>query len=227
VPFNRDKGTLELQDVGLNSLFAADSLALADMARVLGRGDVEHELRARAAELVRRMETLWHEPIGLYLNRRIDTGELSTRLSPTLFYPLLGRIPSAARSRRIVEEHLLNPEEFWGEYILPSTARNDPSFPRQRYWKGAIWPPLNFLTYLALRQYGFEKPRRELADKSLAMFLHEWRRKGYVSENYSSITGTGDDQRLSSDRFHSWGALFGFMAFIEEGFMPAPEADID
>jgi len=44
----------------------------------------------------------------------------------------------------------------------------------------------------------------------------------YVSENYSSITGTGDDKRLSSDRFHSWGALFGFMAFIE-GYMPAPE----
>ena len=37
VPFNRDKNTMELQDVGLNSLYAADSLALADMAEVLGR----------------------------------------------------------------------------------------------------------------------------------------------------------------------------------------------
>jgi hypothetical protein len=56
--------------------------------------------------------------------------------------------------------------------------------------------------------------------------LSEWRRQGYVSENYSAITGTGDDQRLSSDRFHSWGALMGIMAFIESGEMPAPERPI-
>jgi hypothetical protein len=46
---------------------------------------------------------------------------------------------------------------------------------------------------------------------------------GYVSENYSAITGTGDDPRLSSDRYHSWGALMGIMSFIEEGILPAPE----
>ncbi len=33
----------------------------------------------------------------------------------------------------------------------------------------------------------------------------------------------GDDQRISSDRFHSWGALLGIMAFVEAGEMPAPE----
>ena len=55
------------------------------------------------------------------------------------------------------------------------------------------------------------------------MFLREWRRKGYVSENISSITGTGDDERLSSDPFHSWGALFGVMAFLESGHLAPPE----
>ena len=62
--------------------------------------------------------------------------------------------------------------------------------------------------------------------ESCTLVLTEWERKGYVSENYSSITGTGDDERLSSDRFHSWGALFGIMAFIESGALPAPEAPL-
>ena len=61
-----------------------------------------------------------------------------------------------------------------------------------------------------------------LAEKSLRMFVSEWRRKGYVSENYSSITGTSDDDRLSSDPFHSWGGLFGIMAFIEAGYLAPP-----
>jgi len=69
----------------------------------------------------------------------------------------------------------------------------------------------------------FRNEATELASKSLTILLAEWQRQGYVSENYSAITGTGDDQRLSSDRFHSWGALLGIMAFIESGKMPAPE----
>ena len=37
VAFNREKNTMELQDVGLNSLYIADCLALAEMASILGR----------------------------------------------------------------------------------------------------------------------------------------------------------------------------------------------
>jgi glycogen debranching enzyme len=223
VPFNKEKNTLELQDVGLTSLVIADSLALVEMAEMLGREAEAAELRERAATLSRNLEQLWDEEAGLYLNRRSDTGQLSHRLSPTLFYPLLAEVPDFDRAQRMVAEHLLNPEEFWGEWVIPSIARNDPAFGQQRYWKGAVWPPLNFLTYLSLRQAWFKDEAAELASKSLALLLTEWQRQGYVSENYSAITGTGDDQRLSSDTFHSWGALLGIMAFVEAGEMPAPE----
>lgn len=226
VAFNREKNTMELQDVGLNSLYIADCRALAEMASILGRKEEEEELRQRAEQFSTALDSLWDEDVGLYLNRHTDTGEISHRLSPTLFYPLLAKVPDRRRAERMVQEHLLNPDEFWGEFVLPSISRNDPQFSKQRYWKGAIWPPLNFLTYLSLRNYGFETARSGVADKSLQMFLEEWKRKGYVSENYSSITGRGDDERLSSDRFHSWGALFGFIAFIEEGFLDPPEATL-
>ena len=82
---------------------------------------------------------------------------------------------------------------------------------------------MNFLTYLGLRRAEAYGVASELSRRSLDMFVSEWRRKGYVSENYSSITGAGDDERLSSDPFHSWGALFGIMAFIEAGYMAGPE----
>jgi len=226
VPFNKEKNTLELQDVGLTSLVIADSLALEEMAEVLGREAEAAELRERVATLSRNLEQLWDEERGFYLNRRTDTGQLSHRHSPTLFYPLLAGVPDSERAQRMVTDHLLNPEEFWGDWVIPSIARNDPAFEKQRYWKGAVWPPLNFLTYLSLRQAWFRDEAAELASKSLALLLTEWQRQGYVSENYSAITGTGDDQRLSSDRFHSWGALLGIMAFVESGEMPAPEESL-
>ena len=226
VPFNPVKGMFELQDVGLNGLYIADCRALADIADTIGRVAEARELRSRADEWSARIESLWDPSAGLYLNRRADTGKLSHRISPTMFYPLIGRVPSPSRASEMVESHLLNPAEFGGRYGLPSIARNDPSFPQQHYWKGAVWPPLNFLVYLGLRNYDLPQARRELAAKSMAIFLGEWKRKGFVSENYSALNGTGDDPRLTSTPFYSWGVLMGLMGFIEAGQMPAPETSI-
>lgn len=223
VPFNPEKNTLELQDVGLTSLYIADCLALAELATVLGRDADAEELTDRARRFSDALDGLWVEERGYYLNYRTDLDRPSARRSPTLFYPLLAGVPAAPRADRMIREHLLNPAEFWGDYVLPSTTRDDPSFPRQRYWKGAIWPPLNFLTYLGLRGAEAYGVASELSQRSLDMFVAEWHRKGYVSENYSSITGAGDDERLSSDPFHSWGGLFGIMAFIEAGHLAGPE----
>jgi putative isomerase len=226
VPYDPKKGVFEMQDVGLNALYVADCSALADIADVLGRKVEAAELRLRAEEFGRRMEALWVPSAGLYLNRRTDTGEASPRVTPTMFYPLIARVPTLDRATEMVGQHLMNPLEFGGEFVIPSVSRKDPDFPRQHYWHGAVWPPLNFLVYLGLRNYDLPAARRELAAKSMAIFLGEWKRKGYISENYSAFTGTGDDPRLTSTPFYCWGVLMGLMGFIEEGQMPAPEAPI-
>ncbi len=225
VPFNKDKHTLELQDVGLTSLYIADCNSLAEIAEVLGRTDERNELLKRAEQLTYQMERNWDDEFGAYLNYRTDVDSLSTRVSPTLFYPMLAGITNIDRAQQIIE-HFYDTTKFHGDWMLPSTTRDDPLFERQRYWKGAIWPPLNFLTYLSLRKAGFYNAASELSDKSLTLIMTEWERKGYVSENYSSITGTGDDKRLSSDRFHSWGALFGIMSFMENGYLERYEKQI-
>ena len=226
VPFNKKKHTLELQDVGLTSLYIADCRALAEMAGILKRKKEQKELESRAKQYALKMDELWSPEFGAYLNYRTDVDSLSTRVSPTLFYPLMAKVGNDEKNE-IIMEHFYNPEEFYGEWMLPSTTRDDPTFSRQRYWKGAIWPPLNFLTYLSLRQAGYTDAATELSEKSLKLIMTEWTRKGYVSENYSAITGTGDDSRLSSDRFHSWGALFGIMSFIENGYLPQIESAME
>jgi hypothetical protein len=47
------------------------------------------------------------------------------------------------------------------------------------------------------------------------LFLKEWSEKGHVHENYNAIKGTGDDVS-NSDRFYHWGALLGYVEFIEK-----------
>lgn len=224
VTFNKEKHTMELQDVGLTGLYISDCNALIEIANLLGRDEVK-ELKKRAKTLSKSLDQLWDDEQGFYFNFDTKADTLSKRISPTLFYPLMADVPSDKKAAQMLN-HFFNEDELGGEYILPSIARNDPLFERQRYWKGAIWPPLNFLTYLSFRQAGFNEAATELADKSLKMFISEWRRKGFVSENYSAITGTGDDPRLSSDRFHSWGSLFGIMSFMEANHFPPFETPL-
>jgi neutral trehalase len=207
--FDPEKHLMMLADVGLMSLYVMDCNALADLAAVVNRPDVRKELLERAGKYGRALETLWDEKTGSYLNKDLLTGELSHRLSPTLFYPLLARVPDRRKAGRMIAEHLENPEEFWGQWVLPSISRNDPAYSNQ-YWRGRIWGPMNFLVYLGLRNYDLAEERAALVERSRRLLLRSFRRDRTVHENYDPDTGEG-----TSDDYYHWGALLGFMTFLE------------
>ena len=222
MPFDRSRHLMQLHDVGLNSLYVMDCEALADIAGVLNRPAEEKELRQRAAAFRTALAGFWDEDFGLFLNRRTDTGAPSRRISPTNFYPLLAGAATPAQAQRMMAEHFYNPAEFWGKYVLPSIARNDPAYPEQDYWRGRIWAPMNFLVYLGLRRYRLVQPCADLAGRSVELLLSEWRAHGHVHENYSGDTGLGCD-KPNSDRFYHWGGLLGTIGLLEAGHYPPPE----
>jgi putative isomerase len=217
VPFD-DKGThmLPLADVGLMGLYVGDCRALAEIATELGRDTEAAELTDRANAMTASLQTLWSEEDGIFLNKRLDTGEFDKRLSPTHFYPLLGKAATDEQAQRMVDEHLLNPSEFWGEWVIPSIARDDPAYADQDYWRGRIWAPMNWLVYLGLRNYDqLADARLSLVEKSKDLLLKEWRGLRHIHENYDANTGEGCGV-VNSDHFYHWGGLLGLMALLEE-----------
>lgn len=211
VPYNPDTRRYELANVGLNSLYVADCQALAELAEAMGRPEAD-ELRRRGDHFTMQLQTLWDDDAGIFRNRRTDTGEFSPHLSPTSFYPLLGKVASDAQASRMINEHLLNPTEFWGEWVIPSIARNDPAYPEQHYWRGPIWAPMNILVYLGLRNYALPEVQEAFAAKSQHLLLLNWLADHHVHENYNADTGQGQ-----SDPFYHWGGLLGVIAFLEHG----------
>jgi len=214
VPFNPQTNTMELADVGLMSLYIADCKALAEMAGLLGHTTELTELNSRAAYYTGKLATLWDDQSGIFLNRRLDTKQKSHRLSPTNFYPLLAKACTQAQAERMINEHYFNPGEFYGEYVMPSIARNDSAFKDNDYWRGRIWAPMNFLVYLGLRNYDLKAARTDLVHKSKALLLKSWQSGGAVYENYNAVTGQGNDVD-NADSFYHWGALLTFMEFLE------------
>jgi hypothetical protein len=216
-----DGRLMQLADVGLMSMYIADCDALADIAGLLGKPIDARELQQRAARYRRSLATLWDPATQIYRNKDLRTGTLSARISPTNFYPMLASVPSPAQADAMIKRYLFDAAKFGGASMLPSVPRDDPAFKDQDYWRGRIWGPMNYLVWRGLGRYDgatATQARRLLGERSLALFLSEWRAKGHVHENYSA-TGPDSDTSQTTDWFYHWGALLGL---IGPGVDPAP-----
>ena len=207
--------TMDQVDVGLMSLYVMDCKALAEIAALLGKTGDREELLARGEAYGAKLQTLWDEKTGIFRNKRLGTNQFLDVLTPCNFYPMLAGVATEAQAARMMKEHYFNPEEFYGEYVMPSSARNARGFNDNTYWRGRIWAPLNFLVYLGLRDYKVDAARKDLVERSRNLLMMNWRLNGGIYENYNSVNGLGGDHG-ASDAFYHWGALLTFIGFIEE-----------
>ena len=234
---NRDN--TNLTDVALNSYYGLFAENLSQMATALGKADDAATYAALRQQLKTRMnERLWDADRGLYLNRYLD-GTWEPTNTPTVFYPLFGGLATPDRAKTLVEDHLLDPDEFWGEYAVPSVARNDPAFCSagdhhpgvtgyeffQKHneedaceeWKGAVWPPMNATVYDGLKRYGFDQPAADLATKSTKLWLTTWEDLGWFPEYFDPEPGQVVNSAATDTtwRTYSWSNLMPLMGTEE------------
>ena len=89
--YNPTTHKMEFADVGLTSLYIADSNALATIADILGKSKDAKLLRESALKYQSSVAALWDPGTGIFLNKDLHTGTFSYRLSPTNFYALLAK----------------------------------------------------------------------------------------------------------------------------------------
>lgn len=220
VPFDEETSLLRAHDIGLNSEYALDCEMLARIAGELGETDLAAEVQERGRLVRDRVRArLWDEASGIFRSCFSDTGEPTAYLSAMSFFPLFAGLADDEQAQRMVRGYLRNADRFGGEWVVPSSPRDDDRSAAQSYWSGRAWPPVNFLIYLGLLRAGRAADRAWLAERSAALVLPEWRAHRHIHENYSSVSGEGCDV-ANSEPFLTWGGLLSLIVLIESGRTP-------
>ena len=213
VEFNRESNMFDQASVGLLSLYITDCNKLAEIAEILGYVDDVKELKDRAAKYTKKLESLWDEKSGIYKDLNLRNNEFSSLLTPQNFYPLLTGIPTTEQAQRMINEHLLNPEEFSSIYSLPSVNINSEVWSE----RVLIYPSMNFLVYLGLKNYDLDLAGKLLVENSEQILMKNVKEKQGIYEKYNAFTGMGNPDS-EFDSFHSTGGLLAFMVLMEKGY---------
>lgn len=165
------------------------------------------------------IQDFWDEESGVF--RATHNNESVPVVTPFNLYPLwTGQLPDNIRDRLI--GHLTNPEEFWGEIMLPSVALNDPHYEPDTMWRGPVWVNINYFFIEALRQIGEDGLADELTHKTLELIM---RHQG-IHEYYHSRSGEPPVQAAEAfgwtaavfiDLVISVSSFEGQSSFIEPG----------
>ncbi len=177
-----DEG-MPVESPDLNTYLCVQMGSLAVMAELLGLHAEGEMWRRRSKAIVQRMiKDFWDPQAGLFWPLK---DEQPVRVvTPFNLYPLwTGQLPADIRAALLA--HLTNPEEFWGPYILPTVARNDPHYDPEVMWRGPVWANINYFFIEALRQVQEHALADELQQRTLAMIMaHK-----DIYEYYNAETG--------------------------------------
>ena len=217
IVYNSNSHKLEIASVELLSLYIADCKALAEVAGILEKDEDKTELLMRAEKYSESLEELWDNETGIYRDKNLLTNQFCSILPATNFYSLLSGVPDQLKAERMVREHLFNPDEFFGEYMIPLLAGNN-SVSIDTFSSGSrILPKANFLIYLGLRNYDFPDSRKLLSERSMNLVMKEWGMNKRIYENYNSLTGLGSDLP-GNDSFYTTGGLLALIGLMEGGY---------
>jgi putative isomerase len=202
--------TIDLEEPGHNSLLALEWESLGRIARELGDDEQADAHIAAARALARRIRTeLWDPEREIFAARHWD-GRFAAHVSPTSFFPLVAGAATDAQIEAMLTRHLLNEDEFWGSLPLPTAPHSDPVGREDSYWRGRIWPPLNYWVWEGLRRAGRGGAAAQLARRSWEMYDAEWSARRHSHENFNGRDASRHEAH-DSDPFYSWGALIPFM----------------
>ncbi len=178
-----------IKDVFFSAVLVAANTALLDLAGVARASDEDRGQLARWLDRGREgLARCFDAESGLCLDYDVRAGEQIRLRTFAGFAPLFAR--TADVGRRATQMRLLDSGDFCGDPrsrwpLLPSTSPAEPVFEPRNYWRGPVWPVINWLLWYSLSQLGYFGRADELRRDSLSQIAAA----GEFAEYFEPFTG--------------------------------------
>lgn len=210
----------------LNSLMYSELDAIANIAKLLGRDDVAKEYEAKANSLKTAIQNECFDKVdGFFYSadlslRKVDPNERLHSGHPRFWHslpikittwagmlPLWNKVATQEQADKAVK-HMLLEDSLWAPYGVRSVAKNEKMYGifdtgNPSCWLGPIWINASYMTYIGLKNYGYDELAKELAVKTITMLGKDIEGCGEFHEYYDGDTGLG----VRGKGFQSWNFL--------------------
>jgi glucosylglycerate hydrolase len=177
-----------VKDVLFSAILVAANEALLNIAEVVGAPDRDRKLIARWVERGRwGLAACWDEDLKLCLDYDLRAAKPLRSRTVAGFAPLVAG-DLRPRHLAILLETLKSPS-FIGYpglrwLLLPSTSPKDPGFNPRSYWRGPVWPVIDWLLWWALGRSGELALAERVRESSLEQIA-----EGGFAEYFEPFTG--------------------------------------
>ena len=217
----KDKDAILAADI--NAFQYREYKAMAQLAGKLGHKDQAAEYHTKAADLKTAiMQRMWFKKEAMFYNIRRNTGQPVRRISYSNFVPLIGDILPEKDAREMIRRYMLNKDVMLAPYGIRSLSRQDPDYNNAAVivpysnWQGPIWINANYLNYIALKRYGFNKEAAELSGILGRVVLADIKKWGSMHEDYNADTGEGLAPTPEQSENHVFSGFVGWNLLVQD-----------
>lgn len=220
----------------INSYMFGNALALAQMARLAGRPDLEKEFSGKAS-LLRRLvqEQLW-DPAAQFFKVRTEQGNLAEVREELGFIPWYFNLPEPGKGYEIAWRQFSDPQGFRAPKGLTTAERRHPLFRSHGVgtceWDGAVWPFATSQTLTALgnvlRNYPQDSVTRADYLDAFMSYVKAQRYDGlpYIGEYHDEVTGAWLKGRDERSRYYNHSTFADLVVTGLVGLQPCEDETI-
>jgi hypothetical protein len=190
-----------IQDSMMNAILIKSNAALIKIGKRFGFdiGEVEEWQQQSLATFKKKM---WNESLGFFTCYDLKAEKQIALKEIGGLSPIYAGIPTTSQANRLNE--YLQSLHNRGYYLCPSFDVDHPLFDSKRYWRGPVWPQMNWMLYHGFNEYGFRETaeiiKADLFTLVSKLGFHEYfesqkdmvphLERGYGGDNFSWTAST-------------------------------------